>query len=626
MILKGGKYMQIKKRKKQTFKKLLVFVISAILVTMVMGSVNAIDESKDDPSNVVLIGSNIDSKSIESEGDLTELKADEISAQKLKEADVIMAEYTSVVQSHHALDTLREQFSQNSKWSGDAFIMFSEQPILFESNINEEIDQSHLEGEKIRELKPEKIHYAITDSFEWITGRDVDRPVVAIGLLNGEEKRKNSRVLTYQYHGEIDEGSILEKTYTTFSKEFTRAENTLSYHNVNGFSFTGEEAFEIFESNRYWVRFDITAHVMNTDQATGHPDNHFTVVSDVDHRSEDFISEWYEIGWIFRKTKSFMYGPYDDGYYRDEEPSQYYEKSDSTASISLEAPVIGGPSYTYSWDITDVSVDPTSDEDMYNVDTNFDTGQLHPLIHENPAKLSHNQYESEEAATIETSESQIDLEVDHHLEMFRKWVPEGGIKETENFWINWDTNLDPDATYDAPEIDEGYVTGDGHEIVWNHNDAESGQLSDVPIENYEVYRNGNKIADVHPSEKDEYGDIYFECDNPEEGENEYTIRAENHYGLSPHSDPITIEWWEGEYELTISHSGPGNTDPSEGTHIYSAGEEVSLSAWADPNYEFDHWKLDGEVYSYNSHITVKMDEDKSFTAYFYPEGITRKDN
>ncbi len=69
-----------------------------------------------------------------------------------------------------------------------------------------------------------------------------------------------------------------------------------------------------------------------------------------------------------------------------------------------------------------------------------------------------------------------------------------------------------------------------------------------------------------------------------------------------------------KYDLTISISGQGNTDPSIGTHSYNEGEQVTITAYPNPGWEFDHWE--GYVYSNSPSVTLIMNSDKSLTAFF----------
>jgi len=71
--------------------------------------------------------------------------------------------------------------------------------------------------------------------------------------------------------------------------------------------------------------------------------------------------------------------------------------------------------------------------------------------------------------------------------------------------------------------------------------------------------------------------------------------------------------------IYISTSSGGTTDPAPGTHTYSYGESVAVTATAYSGYHFVWWWLDGGLKSGNQ-ITVTMDSDHTLYAYFLPNG------
>ena len=70
------------------------------------------------------------------------------------------------------------------------------------------------------------------------------------------------------------------------------------------------------------------------------------------------------------------------------------------------------------------------------------------------------------------------------------------------------------------------------------------------------------------------------------------------------------------YSLTISSTIGGTTSPSPGTHSYSYGSSVTVTASAYPSYRFIHWVLDGKT-KYGNPITVTMDSDHTLKACIY---------
>jgi hypothetical protein len=71
------------------------------------------------------------------------------------------------------------------------------------------------------------------------------------------------------------------------------------------------------------------------------------------------------------------------------------------------------------------------------------------------------------------------------------------------------------------------------------------------------------------------------------------------------------------YDLTISVSGQGTTNPSLGTYTYDKGTQVNISASPASGWAFDHWG--GDASDTSPAIVITMDSDKNITAYFEKE-------
>jgi len=69
------------------------------------------------------------------------------------------------------------------------------------------------------------------------------------------------------------------------------------------------------------------------------------------------------------------------------------------------------------------------------------------------------------------------------------------------------------------------------------------------------------------------------------------------------------------YTLTVSSTTGGTTNPVSGTHTYSAGVTVGVTATPSAGYRFDHWVLDGSNNGTNP-ISVFMDKDHNLQAVF----------
>lgn len=70
------------------------------------------------------------------------------------------------------------------------------------------------------------------------------------------------------------------------------------------------------------------------------------------------------------------------------------------------------------------------------------------------------------------------------------------------------------------------------------------------------------------------------------------------------------------YDLTITASGDGTTNPSLGVHSYSEGSNVDVYAYPDIGWSFSNWMLDSTPEGSVNPITVSMDADHSLQALF----------
>ena len=78
---------------------------------------------------------------------------------------------------------------------------------------------------------------------------------------------------------------------------------------------------------------------------------------------------------------------------------------------------------------------------------------------------------------------------------------------------------------------------------------------------------------------------------------------------------ITASFSQIVHTLTLQVSGSGSITPTVGTHDYSEGTVVSITATPDSGWQFNKWT--GDVSNPNSAATiVTMDKDKTVTASF----------
>ena len=73
------------------------------------------------------------------------------------------------------------------------------------------------------------------------------------------------------------------------------------------------------------------------------------------------------------------------------------------------------------------------------------------------------------------------------------------------------------------------------------------------------------------------------------------------------------------YELTITVTDGGTTDPPPGIHTYINGTVVSVVAIPYEHYEFVYWELDGVNVGSDNPIEVIMDQDHLLHAVFTPK-------
>jgi hypothetical protein len=75
-------------------------------------------------------------------------------------------------------------------------------------------------------------------------------------------------------------------------------------------------------------------------------------------------------------------------------------------------------------------------------------------------------------------------------------------------------------------------------------------------------------------------------------------------------------YWKTQYQLTISSSDGGTTNPAPGSSWYDSGSSVSVTAIPSSGYKFDHWELDGTNVGSANPYTVNMDKPHTLKAVF----------
>ncbi len=97
----------------------------------------------------------------------------------------------------------------------------------------------------------------------------------------------------------------------------------------------------------------------------------------------------------------------------------------------------------------------------------------------------------------------------------------------------------------------------------------------------------------------------------------------NSASVGPITGPVTeTASWTHKYRLIVSVSptGTGYTNPNANTYWYDAGQPISVSAYANSGYDFDHWVLDSSNVGNQNPYPVQMTAPHGITAYFVPTG------
>jgi hypothetical protein len=103
--------------------------------------------------------------------------------------------------------------------------------------------------------------------------------------------------------------------------------------------------------------------------------------------------------------------------------------------------------------------------------------------------------------------------------------------------------------------------------------------------------------------RDQLGNVYTQ--------NPLTINVTGDITLTAYYEQVTGP----QYNLIISTTTGGTTNPAPGTYSYAEGSSVNVTALPSTGYEFDHWTLDGVQRTENP-ITVLMNANHTLIAYF----------
>jgi hypothetical protein len=94
--------------------------------------------------------------------------------------------------------------------------------------------------------------------------------------------------------------------------------------------------------------------------------------------------------------------------------------------------------------------------------------------------------------------------------------------------------------------------------------------------------------------------------------NPYSVTMDSDHAL----EAVFIEVPPTQYDLTISVTGMGTTDPAPGVHTYDEGTVVPVTATADSGWELDYWLLDTVNVGSANPYSVTMDGNHALEAVF----------
>jgi len=147
----------------------------------------------------------------------------------------------------------------------------------------------------------------------------------------------------------------------------------------------------------------------------------------------------------------------------------------------------------------------------------------------------------------------------------------------------------------------------------------SGSGSTNPSAGSHTYDEGTNVQITATAESGWDFD-YWKLDDINVGsQNPYSVSMKTYHTLvavfveEPQSPLIT------QYELTISISGSGTTNPSQGSHTYDESTNVQVTAIPASGWDFDHWLLDGVNVGGANPYSVAMNEDHILSAIFQEE-------
>lgn len=94
------------------------------------------------------------------------------------------------------------------------------------------------------------------------------------------------------------------------------------------------------------------------------------------------------------------------------------------------------------------------------------------------------------------------------------------------------------------------------------------------------------------------------------------VGSENPYTVVMDTGHSLTAVFLAEFDLTVSVTGSGSTSPAAGTHTYTDGTDVVVTATANSGWVFDHWLFDSANVGAINPYSITMNKDHSLTAVF----------
>lgn len=193
-------------------------------------------------------------------------------------------------------------------------------------------------------------------------------------------------------------------------------------------------------------------------------------------------------------------------------------------------------------------------------------------------------------------------------------VSVSAISDTDNFFDHWELDGENAGTINPIEVlmDSNHTLhAIFRSLTYNYNltiTTTTGGTTD-PIPGNYTYVNGTVVS-ITATPDINHKFEYWILDGANIGSNNpIDILIDSHHNLQAFFTKIV-------YQLTVSTTTGGTTDPEPGNYTHTNGTVVSITAISDACYVFDHWKLDGVDVGSANPYSVLIDDNHTLHATF----------